>query len=100
MFFIIERIKPLTRSDGRSRCSLLTLLLAVPSGGADCDLAAGNVDREIHRLGERRTFLDVVVADELEVTPLREDCSFIIGRAILETEEQACGNPIAVDDLE
>jgi hypothetical protein len=41
-----------------------------------------------------------MVADELEVTPLREDRSFIIDRAILETEEQARGNPIAADHLE
>jgi hypothetical protein len=63
-------------------------------------LAAGNVDREIHRLREGRTFLDVVVGNELEVTALREDRGFIIDRAILETEEQAGCNPIAADRLE
>jgi hypothetical protein len=42
----------------------------------------------------------VVVGDELEVTALGEDCRFIIDRAILETEEQAGGNPIAADYLE
>jgi hypothetical protein len=42
----------------------------------------------------------VVVGDELEVTALREDCGFIIDRAILEMEEQSGSNPIAVDHLE
>jgi hypothetical protein len=42
----------------------------------------------------------VVVGNELELTALSEDCSFIIDGAILETEEQARGNPIAVDHLE
>jgi hypothetical protein len=36
----------------------------------------------------------------LEVTALREDRSFIIDRAVFETEEQAGGNPIAADHLE
>jgi hypothetical protein len=31
---------------------------------------------------------------------LREDCSFIVDGAILETKEKAGGNPIAVDHLE
>jgi hypothetical protein len=42
----------------------------------------------------------MMVADELEVTALREDCSFIIDRAILETEDQAGRNPIAAHHLE
>jgi hypothetical protein len=42
----------------------------------------------------------MVVADELEVTALREDCGFIVDRAVLETEEQAGGDPIAPDHLE
>jgi hypothetical protein len=42
----------------------------------------------------------MVVGDELEVTALREDRSFIIDRAVFETEEQAGGNPIAADHLE
>jgi hypothetical protein len=78
----------------------LDLLLPILSGGADGDLAVGNIDRGIHRLREGRPFLYVVVGDELEVTALREDRGFIIDRAILETEEQAGGNPIAVDHLE
>jgi hypothetical protein len=49
---------------------------------------------------EGRTFLYVVVGDELKVTALRKDCSFIVDRAIFETEEQARGNPIAADYLE
>jgi hypothetical protein len=76
------------------------ILLTVLPGGADRDPAAPNVDREIHRLREGRPFLDVVVGDELEVTALRKDCSFIINRAILETEEQARGNPIAPNHLD
>lgn len=46
------------------------------------------------------SWLYVVVGDELEVTALREDCSFIINRTILETEDQAGDLPIAVDHLE
>ena len=42
----------------------------------------------------------MVISDELEVTALTENCSFIIDRAIFETEEQAGGNPIAADHLE
>ena len=47
-----------------------------------------------------RSFLYMVVSDELKVTALREHCSFIVDRAIFETEEQAGGNPIAADELE
>jgi hypothetical protein len=76
------------------------LLLAALSGGADCDLAGGNVDRDVHWLREGRAFLYVVVADELEVAALSEHGGFIIDRAILESEEQARGDAIAADHLE
>jgi hypothetical protein len=42
----------------------------------------------------------MVVGDELEITALRKDCSFVVDRAIFETEEQTGGNPITTDDLE
>jgi hypothetical protein len=67
-------------------CSLLTS--SFPSFPVERTVIwPGNVDRAIHRLGEGRTFLDMVVGEELEVTALREDRSFIIDRAVLETEE-------------
>jgi hypothetical protein len=39
------------------------------------------------------------VGDELEGTALRKDCSFIVDRAVLETEEQSGGNLLAPDGL-
>jgi hypothetical protein len=42
----------------------------------------------------------MAVGDELKGTALRKDRSLIIDGAILETEEQARGNPIAADHLE
>jgi hypothetical protein len=42
----------------------------------------------------------VVVGDELETTALSEDRSFIIDRAIFETEEQPRGDPVPTDNLE
>jgi len=42
----------------------------------------------------------MAVGDELEITALSKDCSCIVDRAILETEEQTGGNPITTDDLE
>jgi hypothetical protein len=42
----------------------------------------------------------MAVGDELEVAALREDCSFIVDRAIFEAEEQPGGYPITADDLE
>src|SRR5438105_6902348 len=59
-----------------------------------------NIDRKIYRLWKGRTLLYVVIGDELEDTPLRENCCFVIDGAIFETEEQAGGDPVSMDDLE
>ena len=47
-----------------------------------------------------RPFLYMVVAYELEGTALRENCRFVIDRAIFETKEQAGGNRVTTDNLE
>jgi len=44
--------------------------------------------------------LYVAIGDELKVSALREDCRFVIDRAIFETEDQPGGDAAPTDNLE
>jgi hypothetical protein len=77
----------------------LDLLLTILSCRSNCNLTPENIYRKIHRLREGRTFLYMVIGDELEMPALREDRRFVIDRTIFETEEQPRSDPVPTDDL-
>jgi hypothetical protein len=51
-------------------------------------------------MGKEGPFLDVVVADELEVAALGKNGSFLVDGAVFKTEKQMRGNLIAADNLD
>ena len=75
------------------------LLLAVVVLIANHDLARRRIDRCLHRMLERRTFLDDMVAQEAKFTALREKGRLVVERAVLEVKDQMTLHAIAFCDL-
>src|SRR5213080_1233616 len=69
--------------------------LTLGLGVTDLNLACRNVDRDVHRSLERRTFLNEVVAHESKCAALREYGRVLIDRAIFKAKYQMVGYAIA-----
>src|SRR5439155_25515746 len=71
-------------------------LFALVLGVTDLNLTCRSVDRSVHRLLERRTSEDKVVAQESECAALRKYGRVLIDRTIFETKYQMVGYAIAL----
>ena len=89
---------PLATSSGNVKCSLIDLFFSI-FGVVDRNLSSRLGDQNIQGVGERRTFLNQVVANELEGFALKKNDGFVIQRTIFEMKNQMIGDLIAMCDL-
>jgi hypothetical protein len=85
---------------GEVEMVLCDFVFAVLVGGVRGDLAAGSVDGEIEGIVEGWTFLDVVIADELEVGGLGEDGGLVVEGAVSEVKGEAHGDDAVAEGLD
>ena len=88
-FFSSIGIMPLATSGGSVRCSRSTLLFLALLPIADGDHARAGVDGHLERALEGGAPLDGVIADEPEVTVLREDGGLVADGSVREPEHEA-----------
>ena len=78
----------------------LDLFLPILSCGMHRDFSGLGVNQHIRRMRKGRSFLDVVVADQLEGAALREACRLIVNRAVFEMKDRSRCDAAASHDLE
>src|SRR5256885_14770104 len=74
--------------------------LAVLVAGADGDLTGGGVDRAFQLNLEAGTFLNEVIAQELEFAMLRELRGFVVDGAVFETKGEAADDTVGPSNLD
>ena len=73
---------------------------AVAAGGAGGDLASGGVDLDVERRRKGGAVLDVAVAEVVEDPSLGEGGGLVVEGTVVEAQDEAGGDVIAVRDLD